>query len=31
MNLQFTHAPPLPAELGCKSRERMVLLLVFIA
>ena len=23
--------PPLPAEVGCESRERIVLLLVFIA
>jgi len=24
-------SPPLPAEVGCKSREKIVLLLVFIA
>jgi len=24
-------SPPLPAEVGCESRERIVLLLVFIA
>jgi len=24
-------SPPLPAEAGCESRERIVLLLVFIA
>jgi len=31
MSLQFIHAPPLLAEVGCESRERIVLLLVFIA
>jgi len=31
MGLQFTHALPLSAEAGCESRERIVLLLVFIA
>jgi len=30
MSLQFTHAP-LYAEVGCESRERIVLLLVFTA
>jgi len=29
--LQFTHVPPLPAEVGCESRERIVLLLFLIA
>jgi len=29
--LQFTMSLPLPAEAGCESRERIVLLLVFIA
>jgi len=31
MSLQFTHFPPLPAEVRCKSHEQVVLLLVFIA
>ena len=31
MGLQFTDAHSLPAKAGCKSRERIVLLLVFIA
>jgi len=31
MNLQFSRAPPVPAEVGYESRERIVLLLVFIA
>jgi len=31
MGLQFTDVHSLPAEAGCESRERIVLLLVFIA
>jgi len=29
MGLQFAHVPPLPAEAGCESCERIVLLFVF--
>jgi len=31
MSLQFTNSAPLPAEAGCKTWERIVLTLVFIA
>jgi len=30
MSLQFTHVPPLSAETGCESYERIVLLLVLL-
>ena len=31
MSLQFTDVPSFAAEVGCKSREQVVLLLIFTA